>query len=59
MTCLPCPKVTNLLLFYYEMENLVKEVNEYLKEGFELQGGISISIAGTSRAYAQAMIKKT
>ncbi len=48
-----------IVLKHYEMENLVKEVNEFLKKGYELQGGVSVSIAGTSRAHAQAMIKKS
>lgn len=38
----------------YEIKHLVEEVNEYLLQGWKLQGGISAS----SNAFYQAIIKE-
>lgn len=42
------------VLSSYTLESLVKEVNDYLLQGWKLQGGISASM----NAYYQAVIKE-
>ena len=52
------------LVYGFVMEELVAEINERLKSGWELYGNIAISSfqdakdASTRHLYAQAMIKK-
>ena len=40
------------------VQNLNKKVNVWLKDGWELAGGVSISVAGGGYFAAQAVIKK-
>lgn len=42
----------------YELKILISRVNYLIKQGWELQGGISISKLFNAMWYAQALIKK-
>ena len=42
----------------FSPNHLMKKVDEYIKQGYELQGGIFIAITPNGRSYAQAIIRK-
>lgn len=42
----------------YCIQNLNKKVNTWLKDGYELAGGVSISATGGRYFAAQAVVKK-
>lgn len=42
----------------YCVQNLNKEVNYWLKDGYELAGGVSISVVKGGYIAAQAVVKK-
>lgn len=42
----------------YCIQNLNKKVNAWLKDGYELAGGVSISVTNGQYYAAQAVVKK-
>lgn len=48
------------VLFNYDTEKLEEQVNYFLKNGWKLQGGISVTfkVTGQNLIYAQAMTKE-
>ena len=48
-----------MVLEYNELDTLIRKVNEHLKDGWECQGGINVTVSPAKNAwYAQAMIKE-
>ena len=45
-------------VFKYCVKNLNKKVNTWLKDGYELAGGVSISVTKGRYYAAQAVVKK-
>jgi len=40
-----------------QKKDLIKEIMEKSKEGYVLQGGVSLFFVGSTRVYSQAMVK--
>ena len=41
----------------FNIDNIKEKVNQHLKDGFELSGGISTHLESSKVVYCQAMIK--
>lgn len=50
-------KTEYIIISLYNYRDVINSVNNYIKEGWQPLGGISIALYGEKTVYAQAMIK--
>jgi len=49
-------KTEYYVAFHWHLGDLMKEVNDLIKKGWIVQGGVSISVHGSHHGYAQALL---